>query len=251
MIKRFKSNKQGNCIGFEIIKSKNRYRYDAEDYRLFLHNISSAPSMAYDPEYYDFYIDLLRKETQYSSLLEINRENSQHRFIYPFHKMNALLLGYGQEKKTVEIDIRDNNLISEPWKHSSYSSILNRLKHTKFEYDASNHKATYYHGLNVTCVKNGFHSLGAAVYLGNGRIQADYYDVEKIYEKVKANDDLAFSYDEERILKDFDEQGVTLPQWLKTELKMRFYGTDYRLMLIYELSKRKYLRAKNEPQRNF
>ena len=42
---------------------------------------------------------------------------------------------------------------------------------------------------------------------------------------------------------------------MKEKLDARYYGTDYRLMLIYEFSKRKYLKKrnvnKNEPQRRF
>ena len=37
---------------------------------------------------------------------------------------------------------------------------------------------------------------------------------------------------------------MIIPAKLKKSLEDRFYGTDYRLILIYELSKRRYLEMK-------
>lgn len=232
--------KRNNMIGFSDIKDKKRYKNEIREYREFLFNITKYVEPLGDSEYYDFYLTLLKKELRYSSLLEINRGNAANRFIYPFHKMVPELIGYRRPKEKIEIDIRDNNLLSQPWNHRRYSNLLHYLKTRDFKYDSLNHYAIYYDGLDVTSVYNGFHSLGVGMYLGEGKIEAEYYDVRKIFKYVNANEDLSFSYDKEKIIERLEKEGTKIPYTSVANLDDRFYGTDYRLMLIYELSKRKY-----------
>lgn len=232
--------KKKNNIGIDLIEDTKRYKYEISEYRMFLHNMRKNVTLS-DVEYYDFFIDLLRKEIRYSSLLEINRGNSQYRYMYPFHKMNPLFLNYEGSEEKIKIDIRYNNLISSPWRHDRYKRILNRLKDVNFKYDAYNHMAIYYDGLNITSAYNGYHSLGAAVYLGGGVIEAEYYDVRKIFDVVDTNDDLSFSYDKEKAIENLRSCGQTISPYLEERLEDRFYGADYRLILIYKLCKMKFL----------
>lgn len=232
--------RKNRYTGMELITDRKRYKYEVAEYAEFLQNIEMNVSES-DTGYYEFYIDLLRKEVKYSSLLEINRGKSHSRYIYPFHKMNRQLLDYVRSSDKVEIDIQENNLISESWNHGRYSRILHHIKNSDFKYDKSNHMAIYYDGLNITCAYNGYHSLGVGAYLGNGKIEAEYYDVKRLFEYVNANEDLSFSYNKQKILERYNNQ---LPEELKSKLDERFYGTDYKLMLIYELCKRKFLYIK-------
>lgn len=236
-IKRNYNNKKR----FGELGNKKRYQYEKEEYITFLRNMEREVDLKKRPAYYDFYIDLLRKEVRYSSLLEINRGKIPDRFIYPFHRMSDVLLGYIRTEELVDVDIRENNLVSEPWNHDRYERILKRLRHTPFRYDKLNHMAIYYDGLNITCAYNGYHSLGTAVYLGGGIITAEYYDVTKIFDFVDSNDDLSFTYNYTKIIASLTERGIDIPVWFDREAKKRFYGTDYRMMLIYELSKRRWL----------
>ena len=234
-------NNKNNFPGWELIQNKMRYEYEKTEYMNFLNSINMQHIT--DPEYLEFTIDLLRKELRYSSALEINRGNSIERFIYPFDKMEPVLLGYKSLREEIEVDIRKNNLISAPWNHRRYSDILHRMRREPFKYDKKNHNAIYYDGLNITCVYNGLHSLAVGVYLGSGTIKATYYDVRNIFEFVDANTDLSFTYNEEAVFNNL--KNGERPSWIYEELGKRFYGTDYRLILIYELCRRLYKNKKN------
>lgn len=236
---------------------EERYEYERQSYRAFIFAAQNDILNA-DEEYIDLYIDLLAQEIKYSSLLEITRDNAQNRFIFPFHKMDPRLTGYKQGKEKIEIDIGKDHLISQPWKHSSYKKMLKEIKEKGFISYPDNHRAIYYNGLDVTCAYNGFHSLAIATYMGKGKVLADYYDVEKIFDYVDVNDDLSFSYNKENILKrqnngyhGGNNYGELQNDELQRELDKRFYGTDYRLLLIYYLCQEKFKKQKNEPQRNF
>lgn len=234
--------KHGRKWGMSIINSQKRYEADMEEYRFFLTNMKAIP---YHGEYFDFYLNLLSKELRYSSLLEVNRYHTKNRYLYPFHCMDdRLLFGKEQKYEEVEIDIRENNLISEPWNHTRYADILYAIQKNGFKYQITNHMAYYYDGLNITCAYNGLHSLGAGVYWGNGKIKAQRINVTSLFEVVDAYNDLSFGYNEKNIRKKFEDKGMIIPAKLKKSLEDRFYGTDYRLILIYELSKRRYLEIK-------
>ena len=86
--------------------------------------------------------------------------------------------------------------------------------------------------------------MGAGVYWGNGKIKAQRINVTSLFEVVDAYNDLSFGYNEKNIRKKFEDKGMIIPAKLKKSLEDRFYGTDYRLILIYELSKRRYLEMK-------
>lgn len=214
-----------------------RYEYEKEAYVAFWQNMRGIQK---DELYYlDFMIDVLRKELKYSSLLEINRGNTAERFVYPFYKMNDVMLGYRSEKDCC-IDLDANSLISSPWNHNRYKNILKWLKTHNFQYDKQNHRAYYYDYINIACAYNGFHSLGVGTYLGKGKIEAKYFDTRKIFPYVEANDDLSFSYNKENILKHLEERNIPLNCKFEQELNRRIYGTDYRLILLYKLCQKKY-----------
>ena len=236
----FKKSEQ--CIGLELISNRKRYKHDCMEYKMFLEQMNKYVSIQDDEEYFNFFIELLKKELRYSSLLEINRGGIKNRFIYPFHKMNSLFLNYKMGEEKIEINLNDNNLLSNPWNHSRYRNILYRLKSNAFKYSSHNHMAIYYDGLNITCAYNGFHSLGVGAYLGKGNIKAEYYNVEKIFDFVDANEDLSFTYNKKNVLNNISEYASHTSKQFEKALNKRFYGTDYRLMLIYELHKRKFQR---------
>ena len=252
--------KKGQGCPREIVYTgidEERYEYEKQSYRAFVFTAQNDILNA-EEEYIDLYIDLLVQEMKYSSLLEITRDNEKNRFVFPFHKMDPRLTGYKQGKKKIEIDAGKDYLISQPWKHSSYRSMLKTIKENGFISYPDNHRAIYYNGLGITCAYNGFHSLAIAAYTGKGKVLADYYDVEQIFDYINVNDDLSFSYNKENILKKQNNgyhggnhYGELQNDELKQELDKRFYGTDYRLLLIYYLCQGKFKKQKNEPQRNF
>ena len=219
------------------LKKERRYVYEKDAYAAFLHSISGIG--VEDAYYLDFMIDLLRKEIKYSSLLEINRGGHMFRYLYPFQRMDPVLIRY-KSSETCQIDLEKNNLISSPWNHGRYKSILKRLSTHAFQYDKQNHRADYYDYINVTCAYNGLHSLGVGSYLGKGTIEARYFDTTRIFPYVETNSDLSFTYNKARILQRMEKENISLDYSLERELQRRFYGTDYRLLLLYKLCQQKY-----------
>lgn len=228
----------------DTITNPMRYLYEESAYEVFMKNMKSNILSLDDLYYFDFMIDLLIKEVKYSSLLEINRDNPMGRFIYPFHRMNSTLTGYVREG-TLQVDLSDNNLISSPWNHNRYKGIRNWLSTHDFQYDKQNHRAYYYDYINITCAYNGYHSLGVGTYLGNGTIEAHYFDTTKIFPYVEANDDLSFSYNKKNVLERLGKEGIETDARMEQELNRRFYGTDYRLILLYKLCQQKYFMEKS------
>lgn len=160
----------------------------------------------------------------------------------PFSEFDLGFLSLPQRE--IEIDIQKNNLISVPWQHNRYEVILKKLKNEPFKYDSNNHSARYYDYINITCAYNGLHSLGAGSYLSEGKIIADFVDTTRIFPFINVENDLSFTYNQPAVRAFFEKK--EMPLSIEKNLGIRVYGTDYRLMLIYELSKRKYLMEKEE-----
>ena len=76
--------------------------------------------------------------------------------------------------------------------------------------------------------------------MGKGTIEARYFDTTRIFPYVEANSDLSFTYNKERVLQRMEKENITLNYALERELQRRFYGTDYRLLLLYKLCQQKY-----------
>lgn len=218
-------------------EQERRYAYEKDAYRTFLSCMSDKQTE--DLDYLDFVIDLLRKEVKYSSLLEINRGNSEDRFIYPFHRMYDVLI-HSAPEKPCHVDLSENNLISAPWNEKRYKGILRWLSSHEFQYQKNNHRAYYYEYINIACAYNGLHSLGVGSYFGKGTIEAVSFDTTKIFPYVDTNCDLSFSYNKENILRHMEEEQIPMNGYIEQELSKRFYGTDYRLILLYQLCQQKY-----------
>ncbi len=103
--------------------------------------------------------------------------------------------------------------------------------------DSENHKARYYDYINLTCAYNGVHSLGTGSYMGEGKLTADFVDTTRIFPFINVENDLSFTYNHYAVKALSEKMNIGLEK----NLDIRVYGTDYRLMLIYELSKRKYI----------
>lgn len=98
------------------LKKERRYVYEKDAYAAFLHSVGGIG--VEDAYYLDFMIDLLRKEIKYSSLLEINRGGHMFRYLYPFQRMDPVLIGY-KSSETCQIDLekkQSNQFPMESWK---------------------------------------------------------------------------------------------------------------------------------------
>ena len=242
-----KRTKDRKYSGWHLIEDIQRYEYEVKEYKERMNNVFPksamyAASIKEYIEYLSFTIDILIKEVKYSSLLEINRGNSRDRFIYPFFKFDLEFIGLPDYKNKVfvDIDIEKGNVISSPWNRKRYIRGVNYFKENDFKYDKKNHMAYYYDYLNITCAYNGIHSLGIGACNGRGTIKAEYYDTVKLFQFIEANDDLSFTYNKKNTLEYMKKNNIPITHKFKEDLNSRVYGTDYRMMIIYELAKLKY-----------
>lgn len=233
-----KRKKDPMVSGWDSITDTGRYWNEVNEYRTFLYHVECVIHDERALEYLEYFIDLLRKEIKYSSLLEINRGKERDRFMYPFRKFDLDFLGISIQGS--KIDIERNNLISSPWNHGRYFGILHWLKAHKFRYDPLNHMAEYYDYINITSAINGFHSLGVGAYMGKGCIKAFYCDTTKLFPYLEANEDLSFSYNKSNVIEFLKKQNKTVPDYFLKRLDRKIYGTDYRLLLVYKLCQKKF-----------
>lgn len=73
--------------------------------------------------------------------------------------------------------------------------------------------------------------------MGEGKLTADFVDTTRIFPFINVENDLSFTYNHYAVKALSEKMNIGLEK----NLDIRVYGTDYRLMLIYELSKRKYI----------
>ena len=217
-------------------RESERLLYEADAYRTFFHRLGMTNAFQ-DVYYLDFMIDLLRKEVKYSALLEINRDNDSNRYVLPISRMCAELLGY-QSNGSHKVDLSKDNVISAPWVVSRYKKALRTFKAEKFKYQESNHAVDYYEYLDIACVYNGKHSMGVASYLGEGIIEANYYDTTKVFPYIET-DGYAFYYNRKAITERLADADIAITQKMEDELRRR-YRVDYRLALLYQLCRQKY-----------
>lgn len=213
-----------------------RILYESYAYRTFISRFVLADAF-HDVYYLDFMIDLLRKEVKYSALLEINRDNDSNRYVLPISRMCAKLLGYQSDRKC-NVDLRKDDVISAPWVASRYKNALQTFKTEKFKYRENNHGVDYYEYLDIACVYNGKHSIGVASYLGEGTVEANYYDTTKVFPYIET-DGYAFYYNREAIMERLADENISMTQEMEEELR-RSYRVDYRLALLYQFCRQKY-----------
>lgn len=224
-----------------LLRSKDRYKGDQEQYKCMLCQIGDFYVKTGDDEYLNFILDLLREEVRYCSYLELFRGREQYRYLYPFMKMDSELLGYSYSvEKKIDIDLSITPIVSEPWDKERHSRIFRKMVADKeFVYEPNNHKAIYFEYLDIACMCNGYHSTSIGGYLKKGSITANVYETPSIFDSVIVNDDLSISYDADNISKRFAEKNEPVPENFDEKMRCRYIGVDYRLLLIYELSKMK------------
>lgn len=222
---------------------KRRMERDCDEYNLFLRNLKqmSIDDEMNDTQYLEFICKILRKEIKYAAMLEIYRGNINRRFTYPFSSIRRAFTGYcPSDKNRIKIELGKEDVITAPWKESSYVRCSRKLTKENIRYEETKYQATFYEGLDLTIAGYGFHSIAVGIILEQGRINAEKFDVTKIFPYVDVYPDLSFRYNEKTILKRLAEQEHHLSNEDVKLLSTRFYGTDYRLILLYQLCQRKF-----------
>lgn len=115
------------------------------------------------------------------------------------------------------------DVITAPWKESSYVRCSRKLTKENIRCEETKYQATFYEGLDLTIAGYGFHSIAVGIILEQGRINAEKFDVTKIFPYVDVYPDLSFRYNEKNILKRLAEQEHHLSNEDVNLLSTRFY----------------------------
>lgn len=123
---------------------------------------------------------------------------------------------YGKKK----IYFASDTVVSMPWNIQRYESAVINISRNVFKHDKINHFATYYKGLDITFMENGYHSSFAGIAFKKGGIEADVINVEKLFDFIDIDSNLMY----------FDIRS-------KTVLSDK---VDFRIALLYKISKIRY-----------
>ncbi|MFI3205631.1 MAG: DUF6710 family protein [Clostridia bacterium] len=153
-----------------------------------------------------------------------------NKVLYRDHKqpMNGIYINtgaYTDEKKT--IDLEDDIVFVRPYEQVKLYDKLIYIKKNPFKYDENNHVACYYTHLDFAYISNGMHSSSAGIIHKKGKILADVIDTTILYEKFYFYTDKCFDINSRKEI---------------------YRLEDFRLGLLFEIGKIKYLLQKGEIQ---
>jgi len=177
----------------------------------------------------DFILSVIREDLKYDTLTNIFYrekwfdEGLRISLPFPYHyydeKGNMLSI-YEDKAKVKKVDLAKECVLVFPWHRGRMRDNIKNIGRNEFQYDKFNHKAYYFSPVNICFVYNGMHSITAGIGFKKGYIEAAEYDVTKLFEHVYT--DGLYWYNRHN------------NQKLEDEL------FDFRIGVIYEISKIKY-----------
>ena len=118
-------------------------------------------------------------------------------------------------KGTADIELSQVSLYVRLHRYTHLTPLLMKLRTSRFEYDDTNHMATYFDDLNLCHVYNGNHSIAAGKYYNKGRITAKLVHMNDLYQK-------------------FTTDGQ---EWIEIDSDRRTAVSDYRCAAIFSVAK--------------
>lgn len=174
----------------------------------------------------DFILDAIREDLKTSCLTSIfyNRENFEGIHSRPFpdnyydESGNLLTIPCG-DKETKEVDLSKECVLVFPWHRGRLRSQIKNIYRNKFIYQDNNHFSYYYPYLKICYVWNGYHSISAGIVHKKGYIKAKEKDITPLFRHIYTD-------------------GL---YWYNSHTKEKLFDLfDFRVGLIYEISKIKY-----------
>lgn len=175
----------------------------------------------------DFMLDVIKEDLKNDLLSTIfySKENFEKRIKLPFpfcfydefareHELFPL-----EEKRLIRVDLAKNCVLVLPWNRKRMRDSIKNIFASKFEFDESNHKAYYFSHVNICYVYNGNHSIASGVVYKKGYITAEECDVSRLFDHVYTDGLYWYNSHNKQVLDNL---------------------FDFRIGIIYEISKLKY-----------
>jgi len=124
-----------------------------------------------------------------------------------------------KEREKTEVDLAENCVLVLPWRRDRLRRQIINLSNNDFFYDKRNHRAYYFPYVSLCYVYNGNHSIASGTVLKKGKIEAEQYDITKLFPHIYT-----------------DGQ-----KWYNSHTgKKTGNVTDFRISIIYEVARTKY-----------
>ncbi|MBP2071393.1 hypothetical protein J2Z80_000907 [Thermoanaerobacterium butyriciformans] len=176
----------------------------------------------------DYMLSVIREDLKYDMLTNIlYREKWFDKdlriplpFPYYYYNEEGIRFSiYETDAEKKAIDLSNECVLVFPWHREKMRESIKNIGRNEFIYQKNNHKAYYFSPVNICFVYNGMHSIAAGVGFKKGHIKATEYDVSKLYDHVYTD-------------------GVW---WYNRHSNQRLDDLlDFRIGIIYEISKMKY-----------
>ncbi|ADL07212.1 conserved hypothetical protein [Thermosediminibacter oceani DSM 16646] len=177
----------------------------------------------------DFMLDVIKEDLKYDFLTNIfYREEYFDRgiripppFPYSYYDETEKKISIFERKIGIKnVDLAKECVLVFPWHRGRMRESIKNIGSNEFRYDKYNHKAFYFSPVNICFIYNGKHSITAGVGFKKGCIEAPEYDVTGLFKHVYTD-------------------GV---YWYNSHNNQKFEDEllDFRIGIIYELSKLKY-----------
>jgi hypothetical protein len=176
----------------------------------------------------DYILSVVREDLKYDILTDIfyreewfDRElRIQLPFPYYYYNKEGIRLSiYEADAEVKEVDLAKECVLVFPWHREKMRESIKNIGRNEFVYQKTNHKAYYFSPINICFVYNGMHSIAAGVGFKRGYIEADEYDVSKLYDHVYTDGLCWYNSHNNQKLDDL---------------------LDFRIGIIYEISRMKY-----------
>lgn len=174
----------------------------------------------------DFILDAIREDLKTSCLTSIfyNRENFEGICTEPFpynyydESGNILTMPCDSEAKKV-VDLAKDCVLVFPWHRDRLRSQIKNIGRNEFIYQDNNHFSYYYSYLKICYVWNGYHSISSGIVHKKGYIKSKEKDITPLFNHVYTD-------------------GL---YWYNSHNNKKLFDLfDFRVGLIYEISKLKY-----------
>lgn len=185
-----------------------------------------------------FLLDIVKRDIQMDLLSEIYYKQEEN--ITNLTRKRFIPLWYVDElgnKNNLDpvnkrqVDFSETVTIVIPWKGSRMGNAIIDIAREGFIYDEQEHLPAYYFSeIDLCYVLSGNHHISAGIIQESGYVEADVYDITKLFDHVLTDGECWFNAHTGKRLKFVDV--------FKRETYMTVF--DFRVAVIYELARMKY-----------
>jgi len=172
----------------------------------------------------DFILEVVKEDLKtdllshiFYSEVDFRREINCPFPLYYDNKQGDKLLIIKEEN--TEVDLTKNCILVLPWRRNRLHDQIINISTNDFIYDKRNHRAYYFPYISLCYIYNGNHSIASGIVHKKGMIEAEQFDITKLFEHVHTDGQY----------------------WYNSHTNEKTGNiTDFRIGIIYEIAKIKY-----------